>query len=179
MTSSAANPGLPPTPDRFVVHAWDDRVVESLGFPVNSIYTETVILPVLGPSATWCLRRLGAWAEAHPNGIEIETLELARDLGLGTNLGRNAAINRTLNRLCQFDMAHWSSGDWLAVRTSVAPLPERQLSRLSPAVVQVHRALVEESGLSRLRAAGMIPAAGPPMPSAADRAPSNGLGVGM
>ena len=161
-----------------MVHRWEDRVVESLGFPVNSNYTETVLLPILGPSATWCLRRLGAWAEAHPNGIEIDTLELAKDLGLGAHLGRNAAINRTLNRLCQFEMASWSGGDWLAVRTSVAPLPDRQIARLSPAVAHVHKTLVDQAGISRMRANGMVaglaPAVEAPVPVAA-----NGAAIGV
>jgi hypothetical protein len=43
--------------------------------------------------------------------------------------------------MCQFDMARWVNGD-LAVRTVVAPAPERQLRRLSPELVKVHEWLV-------------------------------------
>jgi hypothetical protein len=57
-------PELTPLPQSFVVRRWVDPVVERAGFPVSSLYTETVLLPVLGPSTTLCLRRLGGWATA-------------------------------------------------------------------------------------------------------------------
>jgi hypothetical protein len=53
---------VPFLPEQFYLSRWDDPMVERLGFPVNSLYTEAVMLPILGPSATFCLRRLGAWA---------------------------------------------------------------------------------------------------------------------
>ena len=170
--------GLPDTRERFIVHRWDDPVVESLGFAVNSIYTETVLLPILGPSATWCLRRLGAWAEAHPNGVEVDTGELARDLGLGQNLAKNSPINRTLNRLCQFDMAQWDGTEWLAVRTSVAPIPERQVARLTPAVAHVHHLLVSRAAPAHQRAKAMIETAEPIRPPI-EPAVTNGAGIGL
>jgi hypothetical protein len=126
---------------------WSDPVVEALGFPVNSIYTETVLLPILGPSATLCLRRLSAWVAISPDGSTVDTTQLARDLGLGDGLGRNSAISRTLNRLCWFDLAHWSN-DELAVRTVVAPLPAHQLRRLSPPILAVHRTLLSQVGIN-------------------------------
>jgi hypothetical protein len=49
---------LIPPPEQFLVHGWADPMVEAVGFPVNPIYTETVFLAILGPSATVCLRRL-------------------------------------------------------------------------------------------------------------------------
>lgn len=128
-------------PERFVVFRWPDPIVERTGFPVNSMYTEAVLLPILGPATTLCLRRVGSWAAANPNGIELDTRQLARDLGLGDSLSRHAAMSRTLGRLCQFDMAQWFTGQ-LAVRTAVAPLPERHLRRLSPELVRVHQWMV-------------------------------------
>jgi hypothetical protein len=132
---------LTPLPQSFVVRRWVDPVVERVGFPVNSFYTETVLLPILGPSTTLCLRRLGMWAAGSPNGIGVDTGRLARDLGLSDSLARNAAMSRTLTRLCQFGMARWVDGE-LVTRTKVAPLAERQLQRLSPQMVEVHRRLV-------------------------------------
>jgi hypothetical protein len=128
-------------PDRFVVRPWVDHVVESHGFPANSAYTETVLLPILGPSATFALRRLGTWAAAQAEGLVVDASELARDLGLGHKGGRNSTMARTIGRLCQFGMAEWR-GDVLMVRTAVAPVSERQLVRLSPRVVQAHRSMV-------------------------------------
>ena len=134
-------------PERFVARRWADPLAEKFGFPVNSIYTETIMLPILGPSACWCLRRLSAWVSAGPRGVEVDARRLARDLGLGDGLGRHAAITRTLRRLCHFEMAAWAH-DVLMVRTAVAPLPERQLTRLSPELAQVHHLMVRHQAAS-------------------------------
>jgi len=124
-------------PERFALRPWVDPAVEARGFPVTSIYTETVLLPMLGPSTVLCLRRLGSLATARPEGTDIDTAQLARDLGLGDGLGRHAQITKTLGRLCQFGMGRWSGAN-LAVRTAVAPVPERHLRRLSPELVGLH-----------------------------------------
>ncbi len=134
-------------PERFVARRWADPLAEKFGFPVNSIYTETIMLPILGPSACWCLRRLSAWVSAGPRGVEVDARRLARDLGLGDGLGRHAAITRTLRRLCHFEMAAWAH-DVLMVRTAVAPLPERQLTQLSPELAQVHHLMVRHLAAS-------------------------------
>ncbi len=102
--------------------------------------------PGLRPASVLCLRRLGSWAVANPGGMEVHTRQLARDLGLGDTLSHNSRIAKTLSRLCQFDLAHWVSGD-LAVRTVVAPLPERQLARLSPELVRLHNWMVQRQVL--------------------------------
>ena len=131
----------PALPQHFVVRRWPDPVSERVGFPVNSPYTEAILLPILGPATTLCLRRVGMLAGAHPNGIGIDTGQLARDLGLGDSLARNAAMSRTLMRLCQFGMARWVNGE-LAARVKVAPLDDRHLQRLSPQLVELHRRMV-------------------------------------
>jgi hypothetical protein len=57
---------IPFLPERFDLRLWDNPVLEQLSFPVNSLYTEVVLLPILGPSATFCLRRLGACRRPNP-----------------------------------------------------------------------------------------------------------------
>jgi len=141
------------TPERFALHPWADPVVEARGFPVTSIYTEAVLLPILGPSTVLCLRRLGSLAAGRPDGTEVDTAQLARDLGLGDGLGRHSQITKTLDRLCQFGMARWSSAG-LEVRTAIAPVPERHLRRLSPELVGLHHCMLRESAE---RGAGAIP----------------------
>lgn len=138
-------------PERMTVRRWADPVVERFGFSVNSVYSEAVLLPILGPASVFCLRRLSAWATASPTEVEVDTRQLARDLGLGDTLGRNAAITRTVRRLCHFDMTQWA-GDQLWVRTSVAPVPERHLARLSPGIVRLHRSMVDRQ-VARTRGA--------------------------
>jgi len=130
-------------PERFVLRPWADPVVEARGFPVNSMYTEAVLLPMLGPSTLLCLRRLGSLAATCPDGTEIDTAQLARDLGLGDGLGRHSQIAKTLGRLNDFGMARWSGAE-LAVRTAVAPLPERHLRRLSPELVDLHHGMLRQ-----------------------------------
>jgi hypothetical protein len=128
-------------PERLFARRWVDPVVETRGFPVNSVYSETVLLPILGPSSVLCLRRLGSLVAARPNGVVVDSRQLARDLGLGDGLGPNSMITKTVRRLDQFDMMRWNGAE-LSVRTVVAPVPERQLSRLSPEIVALHRWMV-------------------------------------
>jgi len=131
-------------PERFVLRPWTDVLVEARGFPVSSMYTEAVLLPILGPSSVLCPRRPGSLAAARPERTEVDTARLARDLGLGDGLGRHSQITRTLGRLCGFGMARWSDVN-LEVRTAVAPVPERHLRRLSPELVGLHHCMLRQS----------------------------------
>lgn len=144
-------------PERFVVRRWVDPLVEARGFPVGSVYTETVLLPILGPSSVLCLRRLGSWAASRPGGVEVDSRQLARDLGLGDGLARNSVIARTVGRLCQFGMARWAGGE-LGVRTVVEPLSQRHLARLSPELVNAHHSMLRRAAVGRGQPLGCQPA---------------------
>ena len=127
-----------PTPSTtLVVRALVDPVVEAHGFAATSRYVETVWLGVLGPTATWTYRRLGSLAEVRPDGATVDLVDLAQSLGLGEGLGKNSLLMRALARLVNFDVARWE-GDVLAVRRRLAPLPERQVSRLSASAARAH-----------------------------------------
>jgi hypothetical protein len=164
--------------EQFSVRRWHDPIVEAFGFPVNSIYIETVLLPILGPSSVLCLRRLGAWATGNPDGTLVDTRQLAGDLGLGDGMARNSPIARTLNRLCQFGMAYWHDEEELSVRTAVAPLAERQLHRLSAPVLELHRSLVRQSE-NRRSVAGPNHAKLRPLLEADEAGLSRRLGAGL
>jgi len=167
-------------PERLTVQRWADPVVEKWGFSVNSVYSEAVLLPILGPASVFCLRRLSAWATASPTGVEVDTRQLARDLGLGDNLDRNAVLTRTVRRLCHFDMTRWV-GDQLWVRTSVAPVPERHLARLSPGIVQLHQSMVDRQ-LARTRGASpghARPGSVTPNPGSARPGPATSKGIAL
>ena len=125
--------------DPLAVVAWDDPVVENLGHAPRSVYVETYWLPVLGPSATWAMRRLTAWLDAAPDGYDVPLAELGRELGLGAGTGRNAAVIRTLSRLVAFGMAT-PLGDALAVRRMLAPLTRRQVQSLPGPLASRHDA---------------------------------------
>src|SRR5258708_1643665 len=92
------------THDPLAVVQWHDIVVERFGHAPRSVYAETYWLPVLGPSATWAMRRLTAWLHAEPAGYSVSLSDLGRELGLGAGTGKNAAVIRTLARLVAFGM---------------------------------------------------------------------------
>lgn len=143
---SSVEPDIPVT---ITVLPLPDPVVEQAGFTVASPYVEAVWLAVLGPSATWALRRLGTMATVRPEGVRVELAQFAASLGLGSSTGRNSTVVRTLRRLVAFGMAEWR-GDAFLVRRAVGPLPERQLRRVDSVVVERHRRLVasrQERGL--------------------------------
>lgn len=123
-----------------VVRPLVDPLIERLGFSLNSAYVEGLWLPVLGPSTTWCLRRLGTWVSAEPDGVEVNLAELAASLGVGGGTGRNSMVMRCIRRMVSFGVAAWS-GDELLVRRAVGPLTARQLSRVPERLVALHHSL--------------------------------------
>lgn len=125
-------------PATITVTIWHDPVVDPVGYPAASGYVEAFLLPIIGPSATWALRRLAGMATACPDGARIPLTELAISLGLGTGTGRNAAIVRTINRLVTFGLARHNPDGTLAVRARVAPLTNRYVLRLPPSLRAAH-----------------------------------------
>ena len=130
----SAQGALHPT---LVVRALVDPVVEAHGFAPTSPYVEHCARGIWGPTATWTYRLLGRLAEVHPEGARVDLVDLARSLGLGEGLGKNSLMMRALDRLVAFGVARWE-GDVLAVRRRVAPLPERQVARLSASAARAH-----------------------------------------
>jgi hypothetical protein len=124
--------------ERIPVVAWELAV--SCGVEPSSSYVETYWLPILGPSATWALRRISAWlATAPPSGLWLPVEPLARSLGLGSAAGRNCPMRRTLARLVDFRMAEIDEDrDVLAVRTVIPALADRQIARLPEHLIPHH-----------------------------------------
>jgi len=125
------------------IEPWFDPVIAELGHDPRSSYTETYWLPVLGPSTTWLLRRFAAHLDEIPGGVELDTEELARGLGLGERHGPNAPFARTVKRCVDFQMAEWRDSS-LAVRRHLPPLARRHLRRLSESL-QARHALETET----------------------------------
>jgi hypothetical protein len=126
------------------VEPWFDPVVDEVGHDPRSIYTETYWLPVLGPSTTWLLRRFAAHLDDMPGGVDLDTEELAKGLGLGERSGPNAPFARTVKRCVDFQMAEWRDTS-LAVRRHLPPLARRHLRRL-PESLQTRHALETQAG---------------------------------
>lgn len=144
--------GSPPT---LKVVPWPNPALDAQGHRPGSPYVLAVWLGILGPSTTLCWSRLSGIGQARPQ-TAIDVTDLARSLGLGAGLGRNAPITRTLSRMVMFGAAI-RSGDTLAVRPTLPDVPERMAARLSYTAQLAHRRWA-----SRIPEAVTTPALGAP-----------------
>jgi hypothetical protein len=120
------------------INRWIDPLVEPLGHPADSTYAELFWLPVLGPSATFLLRRLALILEHHPEGFSIDLFELSSELGLGRPASRHAALPRAIDRCIRFSMVKRLGEQRLDVRTMLGPLPPKRVEKLTPALRSFH-----------------------------------------
>jgi hypothetical protein len=130
------------------VEVWPDPVIDAVGHDVRSLYVERFWLGVLGPSATWLLRRLVSGLEDHPDGFELDLALTATELGLGNRSGRHSPFFRSIERCCRFGAAQQVGEATLRVRRRLPPLTQMQLARLPTALQDAHRAWVEGPGPS-------------------------------
>ncbi len=132
---------------RLRIVPWVDPVADPHGVDPCSRYVELYWLGIIGPSTTWLLRRLSYGLEMHPAGLDLDLVEMARSLGLGERMGKNAPFRRALQRLCTFELARPHGPAALAVRTRIPPLPLRHLSRLPASLQASHRRWAAEQRL--------------------------------
>ncbi len=139
------------------VVGWPDSGQLQVGHDARSFYVERYWLGMLGPSSTWMLRRFARGLEDHPGGFRINLIDTAKALGLGTSLARNSSTQRSIDRLCQFNLAERVSPTRLSVRTVVPTMTRKQLSKLPESVQRTHDQLlareVQDPELSRAVAA--------------------------
>ncbi len=121
-----------------VVRPWLDPVVDDEGFDPRSRYVEVFWLGVLGPTATWLIRRLVAGLERSPDGYDLDLHATAQAMGLSYTSGRSSPFSKALQRCVMFGLAHPIDGG-LAVRRRVPPISFRHLRRM-PEAVQVDHA---------------------------------------
>ena len=122
------------------VSPWEDPVVDLVGYDPRSEYVEKFWLGVLGPSAVWLLRHFAHRFDADPDGFAVDPADLARTLGLGGGISRHAPLGRTVQRCCQFGMAHQFSGQRLTVRRLLPLVARHQLARLPAPLQHEHTA---------------------------------------
>jgi hypothetical protein len=125
------------------VTAWPDQVLDKLGHDPRSVYVERFWLPILGPSCLLLIRRLAAELERDPEGVDIETASLAREMGIGMKGGRHGPLWRAVERACRFGGAR-RNGERLAVRRRLPPLTARQIERLPESLRAAHDAWSQE-----------------------------------
>ena len=77
------------TDPTLMIVPWHDPVVDAVGFDVRSHYVELFWLNVLGPTATWIVRRLVQELDRYPLGYELDLADTASALGLGYTPGCN------------------------------------------------------------------------------------------
>ena len=116
---------------------WRDTTVESLGFPVRSDYVEWFWLPVLGPSATWLLRRIDLGFDEFPDGYTLDSRATAQALGIAARDDAGTIFGRAIERLQSFGVAHGNS-DALAVRRVLPPVAQRHLNRMPTNLRDAH-----------------------------------------
>jgi hypothetical protein len=129
---------IPSTPAATItVRPWVDPVVDDDGFDPRSRYVEVFWLGVLGPTATWLLRRLVAGLERSPGGYDLDLHATAQAMGLSYTSGRTSPFSKALQRCVMFGLAHPIDGG-LAVRRRVPPISFRHLRRMPESVQAAH-----------------------------------------
>lgn len=126
-----------PSPVSIAIRPWVDPVVDDDGFDARSRYVETFWLGVLGPTATWLMRRLVAGLEQSPDGYDLDLDATARAMGLSFTKGRSSPFGKALERCVMFGLAHSIDGG-LAVRRRIPAVSHRHLRRMPDAVQAEH-----------------------------------------
>jgi hypothetical protein len=112
-----------------VVLPWIDHDRGVPDHDPRSRYAELFVLPVLGPSALWLLRRLVDGLDTYPDGYELDLVQTAAALGLSYTPQRPGPFSRALQRCVMFGYAN-DTAYGIAVRRRIAALSSRQLERL-------------------------------------------------
>ena len=162
----ATNSFAPSEPTVMVV-PWADPLIDTSGHEVRGQYVELFWLNILGPSATWALRRLVAGLDRYPLGYELDLDETANELGLSYSTSTSNTFVKALQRCVLFGVAQ-PVPDGLAVRRRLPVVSMRHLSRM-PAGLQarhamwtVHRATLPDLERGRALAAVMLAAGDDP-----------------
>jgi hypothetical protein len=130
-----------------VIVPWYDDVVDPIGYDPRSAYVEMFWLNVLGPTATWLLRRMVTGLDEYPGGYELELDQTASALGLTFTPGASNPFARSLNRCVLFGAAQPIAGG-LAVRRRLPPVANRHLQRMPPYLRTAHQAWREQASSS-------------------------------
>ena len=140
-----------PDNGRLNVVAWHDPVVETHGHLTTGDYVEWFWLPILGPTATWIVRRLAAYAISDVSTV-IDLADLAASLGVTWQPGHDGPFSRALTRCVMFGACAPLADTEpmvLAVRRTMPQLPARHLARLPSSLREAHREWEEALRLAR------------------------------
>lgn len=150
-----------------VIVPWYDEVVDAIGYDPRSPYCEIFWLNVLGPTATWLIRRMVSGLDEYPGGYELDLVQTAAALGLSFAPGSANPFARSLNRCVMFGGAQPVNGG-LAVRRRLPPVTARQLARMPEYLRASHaawrhtaRSAHDDERRARLLADAMLAAGDP------------------
>jgi hypothetical protein len=119
------------------VRPWIDPLVDETGHDPRSRYVEVFWLGVLGPTATWLLRRLAAGLDARPDGYSLDLAFTAKSMGMSYSRGRSSPFSKALQRCTMFGLAH-QTADGLAVRRRVPSVAFRHVRRMPEELQAAH-----------------------------------------
>src|SRR3546814_423129 len=122
-----------------------DPVIDQVGHDPRSPYVGQFWLGILGPTATWLLRRLVSGLEESPAGYDLDLERTARELGIAGRMGPNSPFVRSISRCCRFSAAELVDDTVLQVRRKLPPLTRMQLARLPEALQLAHRQWNEQA----------------------------------
>lgn len=148
-----------------VIRPWPDPIVDERGHDPRSAYVERYWLGVIGPTATWIMRRFADELDRSPAGFTADLEHMASSMGLSYTKGNHSPFGKALHRCVMFGLAHTTDDGW-AVRRRLPSVARRHLVRLPDDVQAAHEdwaRVVVRADLrdleQQLVAAGIPPAA--------------------
>lgn len=128
---------MTPGPYLTVITPWVDEILDQRGHDPRGPYVETFWLGVIGPSATWVMRRFASELEARPEGCRIDLALIAATMGLSSIKGQTSPFGRALSRCVMFGLAR-PTPHGFDVRRRFPTLTLRHLERLPTALRDAH-----------------------------------------
>jgi hypothetical protein len=152
-------------PQEAAIRPWVDPVVDQRGHDPRSLYVERFWLSVIGPTATWILRRFAEGFDAAPDGFVLDLDHTAKTMGLSFEKNVASPFGKALHRCVMFGVAHPTS-DGFNVRRRLPTVAQRHLNRLPADLRAEHEEWNRRTHLidgreleQRLIAAGIPPVA--------------------
>lgn len=128
---------LGPSTSTVVVRPWADPIVDERGHDPRGSYVERYWLGVIGPTATWIVRRFADEFDRCPDGFSIDLEHTAATMGLSFHRGAQSPFGKALHRCVMFGLAV-PTDDGFAVRRRFPTVARRHIDRLPPDVQEAH-----------------------------------------
>lgn len=119
------------------IRPWVDPVVDARGHDPRSTYVERYWLGVIGPTATWIVRRFADEFDRSPDGFTLDLEHTATTMGLSFSRGAHSPFGKALHRCVMFGLA-MPTDSGFAVRRRFPTVARRHLDRLPTDVQAAH-----------------------------------------